>query len=268
MRKQKKLIIIGIDGCRPDALLKADTPNIDSLMKDGAYTMDAITNSCSISGPCWTSMQTGVWHDKHCVLNNEFDNMNVNDFPHIFNYLKKMNPALKTASIANWGPVSTPMNKEDGDIITSFEDDGLVVEEVKRVITCENPDAVFIQLDNMDHVGHAVGYGPEYPEYQNALNKMDIFVGQIVNAVKSGKNYSNEEWLIIVATDHGGIEKRHGGESVEELTIFYILNGKNVIPGSISGNTYIVDIAAIALKYFGVDISHLDGKAHGLKKVV
>ena len=263
---KKKLLIIGIDGCRPDSLIKADTPHLDLLMKTGAYTLDAITNTCSISGPCWTSMQTGVWHDKHGVLNNEFDDMNVKDYPHIFNYIKKKNSSLKTASIANWGPVSTPLNTEDGDIVASFEDnDNLVTDEVVRVITSENPDAVFIQLDNMDHVGHEVGYGPQYPEYQDALAEMDKRVGKILHAVNSREHFNEEDWLIIAATDHGGIDKIHGGESKEELTIFYILNGTNVIPGEINKKTYIVDIAVIALKHFGINTDKLDGKPNGLK---
>ena len=32
---EKKLLLIGIDGCRTDALISASTPNIDKLIEDG-----------------------------------------------------------------------------------------------------------------------------------------------------------------------------------------------------------------------------------------
>ena len=39
--QNKKLLFIGIDGCRPDALTQAQTPNIDGLIKNGIYINDA-----------------------------------------------------------------------------------------------------------------------------------------------------------------------------------------------------------------------------------
>ncbi|MHC4743051.1 MAG: hypothetical protein ACYS8Z_14135, partial [Planctomycetota bacterium] len=64
----KHALIIGIDGCRPDALIAADTPNLDSLMAGGSWTMDAFsggilgtsTQQATSSGPAWSSILTGV----------------------------------------------------------------------------------------------------------------------------------------------------------------------------------------------------------------
>ena len=40
--QNKKLLFIGIDGCRPDALTQAETPNIDGLINDGIYLNNAL----------------------------------------------------------------------------------------------------------------------------------------------------------------------------------------------------------------------------------
>ena len=45
--QNKKLLFIGIDGCRPDALTQAETPNMDELINAGIYINDAL---CSING--------------------------------------------------------------------------------------------------------------------------------------------------------------------------------------------------------------------------
>ena len=39
--KTKKVLVLGIDGCRPDALQKANAPNLKSLAVAGAYTYTA-----------------------------------------------------------------------------------------------------------------------------------------------------------------------------------------------------------------------------------
>ncbi|MFD1614204.1 alkaline phosphatase family protein [Gelatiniphilus marinus] len=65
IKAQNKVLILGIDGCRPDALLAAKTPHLDNLWKNGAYSFKAKTDDLSWSGVCWTGMLTGVWKDKH-----------------------------------------------------------------------------------------------------------------------------------------------------------------------------------------------------------
>ena len=38
--QNKKVLFIGIDGCRSDALEAANTPNIDQLIENGLYIND------------------------------------------------------------------------------------------------------------------------------------------------------------------------------------------------------------------------------------
>ena len=80
----KKLLFIGIDGCRPDALTQAQTPNIDGLINGGIYINDAlcsINGQPTVSGPGWSTMITGVWFDKHGVSDNSFSGSNFDEYP-------------------------------------------------------------------------------------------------------------------------------------------------------------------------------------------
>ena len=56
-----KVLLIGIDGVRPDVLTGVPTPNLDGLIGSGAYTAETTTTTPSVSGPSWSSMLTGVW---------------------------------------------------------------------------------------------------------------------------------------------------------------------------------------------------------------
>ena len=95
---EKKLLLIGIDGCRTDALISASTPNIDKLIEDGVFIENAI---CSIngqptmSGPGWSTMLTGVWYDKHGVSGNFFRGSKIDKFPPFNILMTKKNKELK-----------------------------------------------------------------------------------------------------------------------------------------------------------------------------
>ena len=107
----RKVLIIGIDGTRPDALAKAKTPHLDSLIEQGAFTDTAqilgtrYDKNNTISGPGWSSILTGVWADKHGVHDNSFDGRNYELFPHFFKRLKRSRPDAKTFSFVSWEPI-------------------------------------------------------------------------------------------------------------------------------------------------------------------
>src|SRR6185436_18967636 len=77
----KKVLIIGIDGCRPDALLNAQAPHLHGLIKNGAFSAKAQTGDMTASGSGWGSLLTGVWREKHGVRGNDFALANFKEFP-------------------------------------------------------------------------------------------------------------------------------------------------------------------------------------------
>src|SRR5258708_5086748 len=67
----KKVLIISIDGGRPDLLLRADTPNLRALRRSGSYTMWAHTTDIAITLPSHMSMLTGVKPPRHGIMFND-----------------------------------------------------------------------------------------------------------------------------------------------------------------------------------------------------
>ncbi len=265
--KHNKVLIIGIDGCKPDALLKAKTPNIDKLWKNGSYSFSATTDELTISGPCWTSMLTGVWHDKHKVITNKYLGPNIKQYPHLFKRVKQFNPDLKTYSIVNWEPVNNILNRGDADFVQTFETDEEVVKKTVDVIKSDNPDIIFVQLDEVDIAGHTHSFDTISNEYLKAISDVDEMVGQIVNAMKSRASYEKENWLIILSTDHGGSGNNHGENIKEHKTIFYIVSGKRANQGLIKQDVYVTDVSITALHHMGIPIMaewDIDGRVIGL----
>ena len=59
------VLIISVDGLRPDVLLRADTPNMHTLFHNGSFTFWARTTAQSITLPSHVSMLTGVVPEKN-----------------------------------------------------------------------------------------------------------------------------------------------------------------------------------------------------------
>lgn len=264
---QNKVLIIGIDGCRPDAMLAAKTPNLDVLWREGAYSFSAQTDPISSSGICWTAMLTGVWHEKHKVISNEYKNPNIKEYPHFFHRVKEQKPELRTYSVVNWAPLHKILQEGDADIANYLLTDEKVTKRVTDLLLNDNPDVLFVQLDEVDGAGHKNDYIPESKKYLKAIEKADAQVGQMLKAIKNRKTYKNENWLVLVSTDHGGSNFGHGKDIPEHTTIFYIASGKGVKKGEVEQQVNVIDVAVTAMKYLDIETKeswNLDGKVVGL----
>ena len=266
--KENKVLIIGVDGCRPDALLAANTPNLDALWKNGAYSFQARTDVISISGPCWTAMLTGVWQLKHKVISNDYRQPDLKNYPHFFHRIREEKPDLLTYSLANWGPIHKILQEGDATYYASAGNDARVTKQVAAILEKEEVDVMFVQLDEVDGAGHSHDYSVDSEKYLKAIEKIDREVGIMVQALAQRPKLEKENWLILVSSDHGGSDYGHGKNIPEHTTVFYIASGESVIKGEIEGEVGVVDVAVSALHHLGIpakDSWYLDGRVSGLK---
>src|SRR3954469_13022041 len=63
-----RVLIISIDGLRPDLLIRGDTPVIHKLLDEGCYTFWARTAPASTTLPAHVSMLTGVTPEVHGIM--------------------------------------------------------------------------------------------------------------------------------------------------------------------------------------------------------
>jgi predicted AlkP superfamily pyrophosphatase or phosphodiesterase len=274
-----KVLLIGIDGVRPDVLADVATPNLDALAAGGWYTARTRTTTPSMSGPAWSSMLTGVWPEKHGVTDNDFTGRAYDSYPDFLTRIEQVRPELATFAVVDWlplmqieggGPTLSDLIDErvplDGYELGWSEADTEAASEGVRRLSEGDPDALFVYLGNPDETSHeqqSIG-----AEYRDAIALADQHIGVLVAAIRARPTFSSENWLILVSTDHGRRDDGgHGGDSVVEMTTFILASGPAAAIGTPTEDTYIVDVAVTALTHLGIEIDPawgLDGKAVGL----
>lgn len=258
-----KVLIIGIDGTMPSTFSVARTPNLDALKSNGCHSLRVISHPVTHSAAAWSSMFTGVWGDKHGVNDpgNSFAGNQFASYPSFYKRLEAANSNLNTLAFARWAPMLTAV--PDADVKLSFASDAAVTDETCRRLTNSNPDVMWMLLLDVDGAGHASGWGPTVPNYVRALEIADGRVGQIIGALTNRVSYTNEDWLVIVTTDHG----EHDHPDPERSRITWVINwGPSVGRGVIWPSPSIVDICASVLTHMRVPIDPawaLDARVQG-----
>ncbi len=230
--QKKKVLLIGIDGLQFEQIANVATPNFDKFTIKRGYNGGVFGTSSqqvTSSGPSWVTILTGVWTDKHGITSNSASQ--ISTASSIFKFIKSTKPTLKTSSISTWKNINLLLYKDiySVDFSTQGGNDEISTEITVNHIEKHGPDFTFIHLDDIDHAGHAVGFGKAYSK---ATQKVDAQIGELLKVIQKREQKHNEDWLVMLVTDHGRDSKGkgHGNQTLTEKTIFIGMNKK--------GNSY------------------------------
>lgn len=237
--RAKHVILIGLDGWGAYSVSKAEMPNVKKLMDDGSYTLKKRSVLPSSSAVNWASMFMGAgpelhgyteWYSKTPELPSREVNKN-GIFPTVFSLLHESDPKAEIGCIYEWETirclVDTFALNYDKHVSEAESNPAAAAQYAADYLKKAHPNLLAVIIDNPDHVGHAAGH--DTPEYYAVLKELDKYVGQIVNAIKEAGML--DETIFIVTADHGGINKGHGGKTMEEMETAFIISGKNIKKG-------------------------------------
>lgn len=227
----RRVLIISIDGLRPDLMLRARTPNIRSLMQRGAYSMWARTTELSITLPSHTSMLTGVTPEYHRIFWNFYIENAYPTVPTIFDLAHQVGAPdhrLTTGIVAGKSKFHELAKPGSVDYVDVYRDkEGTNVDvghSAAEMIRYHAPDVMFVHLPDVDVTGHAKGWGT--PDQIQAIERADDAVGFILDAlVQKGLMDST---LIILSADHGGQGMGHGPNDPRSRHIPWIAVGPGI----------------------------------------
>lgn len=244
----KHVVVIGVDGMSPDGIQKANTPNIEALVKSGAHSFTAQAVLRTMSSPNWASMMMGAPPKAHGVKSNKWEVKDVKKksfcgnpqgeiFPTIYRVIREQRKDAVIACFHDWDGYGRLVEENVCNVKQDCAGENKTIDAATDYIKKEKPLFTFIHLDHVDHAGHEFGHGTK--EYYRSVEKTDSLAGVVVQTLQAAGMYENT--IILITADHGGKRKGHGGRSPEERTIPWIISGPGVAAGrTISSriNTY------------------------------
>lgn len=273
--KNKKVMIVGLDGVRSDLITADVAPFLNGLTsnENAVYNLKHKAESLTFSGPNWGSILTGVHYQKHEITDNLFNNTNLANYPHFFKYLNDYygEEQVNLVSYAHWSSINLFMDLydyADQSPVDLTYTDQQVFNLVERTIV-ENyrvdPDVVFVHLDQVDGAGHGFGFSKDIVEYRTAVNNVDAFTKQIFDLVQTRAAANNEDWLFLVVSDHGGEGTDHGGGADNPSirnTMFFVHNDGITNSGELAASEQ-VDLVPTIFEFLGIDLTNyvFDGRS-------
>ena len=235
MSAKPKILLIGIDGLMLDRVIAKESANHLGFLKENSFFVNTEVDMPTVSGPSWSTLLTGKRQDVHKVIDNKFENHSLRDAPDFLTQALKNDPTLVTYAAAGWpplidlndvGPVIADFGHirfhNDGETLGYLQVDEEVFNHAFETIKNKKPDLSFVYFFDVDEAGHK--YGSINEPYFEAASRIDDYVRKLYELLLS----NNEQWLIIIVTDHGHRDEGgHGGDSPQEKASFIIAHGIN-----------------------------------------
>ena len=231
------VVVIGVAGLSPEGIRRARTPVLDRMMSEGAWTLHARGVMPTVSSPNWASMIMGAGPEQHGVLSNDWKPGKSSIpptvvgpggiFPTVFGLLRQQRPSSKIGCFHDWDDFGRLVEPGVCDRIVHPKGPVETTDQAIAFLKEQRPTLLFIHLDHVDHAGHKHGHGT--PEYDAAVEEADRLIGLVLAALRDARLADRS--LVLVTADHGGVGKKHGGSTMAELEIPWILQGRGVVPG-------------------------------------
>ena len=245
----RRVMIVSIDGLRPDIISLAPMPNLLALMQGGAYSLAAQTVRPSVTLVSHSSMLVGVCPAKHGVNWNDYipergyaigtDLFDIASAvgleTHMFVTKNKLQQITEPASLDRFVFVNDRDTVLAERLISEFP---------------QNFGVLFVHLGLVDGMGHA--YGWLSPEQLSVAFRADEALGRILAELDA--RGVRHETLIVISADHGGHATSHGSSSPEDMTIPWIATGPGIQPRALTSPIHTMDTAATAAFALGLPI--------------
>ena len=250
------VVVISLDGLRPDAIRRFRAGTLQRLMREGSYTLAARTIMPSKTLPSHTSMLTGVEPADHGITWNtdETETHGVVEVPTIFAAAHAR--GLKTAAFfskTKFHHLEVPqslshVNSPRTGKLTAAQ----TVRQVEAYLETEKPNLMFVHIGEPDYAGHFWGWMGWM--YGRAVRQADDAVESVLEA--SDRAFGEGNYTVIVTADHGGHGWNHGSSDPRDVTIPWITWGKGVRGGTqLADGIRTMDTAATALWLLGVPVT-------------
>lgn len=246
--KKPKCLFIGWDGCRADAmkyLIKSDDEKVSGANDTALYSaISELKNSGGLyvtyvggedndpqetsTAQGWASALCGKWMKK--PWKEGIDWSLDEDYPTVMKALSLK--GYTTSFSAIWPVHFDNTYKSEMDFAQQrnlnqyyfkFETDLELLDNLKERIG-NGDDFIFGIFENPDMNGHGTGFGDGNYRYVSGVCNLDRISYKLLEEIKVRKTFDEEDWLVVICSDHGGHSTRHGSQNIQDKTTFLALS--------------------------------------------
>ena len=250
-----RVIIVVLDGLRPDAIDAFALSNIRAMALSGASTMSARTVSPSCTWPAMTSLVSGMSPETHGILS---DSLHVprpktalEPLPTLLSRAGYHSAVVMRALPPLYRGTARLIAKGLGFAEARFA--GTTAEEVtmaaSKNLRSQERGLIVMHWADADQAGESHGWMT--PEYGDACRRLDSAVGLLMRLTSFS---SDPHTLVIALADHGGggvTVNDHCEEHALNWTIPLILGGGSVRHSRLE-EAHLLDVPATAAWALGV----------------
>ena len=219
------VVFVMIDGLRPDARAHAALPALEGLIARGASSLVAQSTMPSMTLPCHMTIFHSVPPTRHGITSNAYHPM-ARPLPGLIEQAKAH--TRRSAFFYNWEPLRDLSRPEILDFawyrdgIYQADGDDLLVDAVLTYLPDLQPDFAFIYLGTVDTAGHYYGWISD--GYLRQAERVDGCLARVLAALPPSAH-------VLVQADHGGHDRIHGTDMVEDMTIPWVVAGPRIKQG-------------------------------------
>lgn len=258
-RLAEHVVVIGLDGCRPEAIQQAAGPVLKELWQTGACHWQAQAAEPSVTHVNFAGILTSCQPEKHGIAEKEWvkgirpPKVQV---PTVFDVVS--GAGLKAAGFLGHEKLYP---SETGAAGVHIEHSPYQAKSVAplaaKYLKEHKPNFCFIYMGDLDGAGHKHGWLSA--EQLAVMPSIDEALHDIVTALRESGMW--EKTLLIITADHGGHDRSHSAGTPEDRTVPWIATGPLMRQGEIQGEVHNWDTAATAVWALGLAPPEIwDGK--------
>jgi len=234
------VIVISMDGARPDAIQSVRAPVLQRLAEEGAVAWDAQTIFPPATVPAHASLLTGLAVDDHGVNHNSYSTEKL-ELPTFLSIASEAN--IPTGMIVGKNKLDQFHYPQSVHYEFATSGDGSVIDVAIDRLNAGD-QLLFIHMPNPDYFGHSSGWMSSVYLYE--LQNTDYHIGRLLAVMEEMQIMPTS--LIIITADHGGHGVVHGADIAEDMTIPLIVYGLGVPGRTVLEDVSIVNVAATVLE--------------------
>ncbi|GHE23392.1 hypothetical protein [Sphingobacterium griseoflavum] len=231
--RRRKVLFISIDGAGGEIVGQVMPTHIAGLLPTSKYTFYGLADEDTGDAASWMTMMAGVSSSSHRIEDDSFIPRPNPDNPHVspdsyrslFSHLNAVASSLRSYVVSRSEGISNRLLAGATESFLESSDEA-VKNRVVSTLQTKTSDVVVVQFTDVLAAGVTGGFSVDNSDYIAAIERVDGYVGEILAAVAARGSYEQEDWLIIVTSNHGGIDRSYGGNSDLERNTFVLFQNK------------------------------------------